>query len=49
MIPLAYVIRPEADVPVAALVLAAGKPYSLEHGSVEQELVAHALHMHALF
>ena len=40
MIPLAYVIRPEADVPVAAPALAAGEPYSLEHGSVEQELVA---------
>ena len=49
MIPLAYVIRPEADVPVAAPALAAGEPYSLEHGSVEQELVARASHMHALF
>ena len=49
MIPLAYVIRPEADVPVAAPVLAAGKPYSLEHGSIEQELVARASHTHALF
>ena len=49
MIPLAYVIRPEADVPAAAPALAAGEPYSLEHGSVEQELVARASHMHALF
>ena len=49
MIPLAYVIQPEADVPVAAPVLAAGEPYSLEHGSVKQEMVAHASHTHALF
>ena len=49
MIPLVYVIRPEADVPVAAPALAAGEPYLLEHGSVKQELVAHASHMHALF
>ena len=46
MIPLAYVIRPKADVPVAAPVLAAGEPYSLEHGSVEQKFgsacLAHA-------
>ena len=49
MIPLAYVIRPEADVPVVALALAAGKPYSLEHGSVKQELVARASHTYALF
>ena len=49
MIPLAYVIRPEADVPVAAPALAAGKPYLLEHGLVEQELVARASHTHALF
>ena len=49
MIPLAYVIRPEADVPAAAPALAAGEPYSLEHGSVEQELVVRALHTHALF
>ena len=33
----------------AAPALAAGEPYSLEHGSVEQELVARASHMHALF
>ena len=43
MIPLAYVIRPEADIPVATPALAPGEPYSLEHGSVEQELVACAL------
>ena len=49
MIPLAYVIQPKADVPVATPALAAGEPYSLEHGSVEQELVARASHTHALF
>ena len=40
------VIRPEVDVPVAAPVLAPGEPYSVEHGLVEQELVARASHMH---
>ena len=49
MIPLAYVIRPEADVPMATPALAPGEPYSLEHGLVEQELVARASHMHVLF
>ena len=49
MIPLVYVIRPEAEVPVAAPALAGGEPYLLEHGSVEQELVARASHTHALF
>ena len=48
-IPLSYVIRKEADVPVAAPVLAANQPYSEEHGSVEDELIARASHTHALY
>ena len=49
MISLAYVIRPVADVPVAAPAIAAGEPYLLEHGLVKQELVTRASHTHALF
>jgi hypothetical protein len=49
MIPLAYVIREEVDVPAAAPTLANGQPHSTEHGSVEAELVARASHNHALY
>jgi hypothetical protein len=49
MIPLAYVIREDVDVPAAAPALAAGQPHSTEHGSVEAELVARAQHNHALY
>ena len=48
-IPLAYVVRPEAEVPVAVPVLANGQPYGDEHGSVEAELIARASHNHPLF
>ena len=48
-IPLAYVIRPTEDVPIAAPALANNQPYSTEHGSVEAELIARASHAHALF
>ena len=34
---------------MAAPALAPSEPYSLEHGSVKQELVARASHTHALF
>jgi hypothetical protein len=47
-IPLAYVIRPEADVPAIGA-QAAGTPHSVEHGSIEAELVARASHGHSLF
>lgn len=49
MIPLAYVIREDVDVPAAAPPLMHNQPHSAEHGSVEMELVARALHAHALY
>ena len=49
MIPLAYVIRIDPQVPGNAPPLAANQPHSTEHGSVEGELVARAAHTHALF
>ena len=48
-IPLAYIIRDEPNPPAAAPPLAPGQPHSTEHGSVEAELIAWALHTHALF
>ena len=47
-IPLAYIICDEPNPPAAALPLAAGQPHSIEHGSVEAELIARASHTHAL-
>ena len=47
-IPLAYVVRQDAAVPVAVPPLAAGQPYSEEYGSVEAELIARASHNHPL-
>ena len=49
MIPLAYVIRIDPEVPGNAPPLAANQPHSTEHGTVEGELVARAAHTHALF
>jgi hypothetical protein len=49
MIPLAYVIREDVAVPAAAPALLLRQPHSLEHGSVEAELVARARHNHALY
>ena len=50
MIPLAYVVRTDAAVdPAIAPAIAAGQPYATEHGSVEDELIARASHVHALF
>ena len=49
MIPLAYVIRIDPQVPGLAPPLAANQPHSTEHGSVEGELIARAAHTHALF
>ena len=49
MIPLSYVIRTSAEVPAAAPALANGQPYSTEHGSVEEELIARASHGHTLY
>ena len=48
-IPLSYVIRPDEVVPVACPALARDQPFSTEHGSVEEELIARASHGHALF
>ena len=48
-IPLAYVIRETVDVPAEAPALLTGKPYSDEHGSVVNELIARASHTHDLF
>ena len=39
-IPLAYIVHDEPNPPAAALPLAAGQPHSIEHGSVESELIA---------
>jgi hypothetical protein len=48
IIPLAYVIRPVAAVPVIGA-QAAGTPHSTEHEAIETELIARASHGHALF
>ena len=48
-IPLAYIIHDEPNPPAAAPPLAVGQPHSIEHGSVESELIARASHTHALF
>ena len=48
-IPLAYIIHDEPKPPAAAPPLAVGQPHSIEHGSVEAELIARASHTHALF
>jgi hypothetical protein len=48
-IPLAYIIREDVAVPAVAPALIAGQPHSVEHGSVEAELVARAQHNHALY
>ena len=47
-IPLAYVIRNDPNVPAIGAI-AAGKPHSEEHGSIEDELIARATHTHALY
>ena len=49
MIPLAYVIQIDPQVPGLAPTLAPNQPHSTEHGSVEDELIARASHTHALF
>ena len=49
MIPLAYVIQIDPQVPGPAPTLAPNQPHSTEHGSVEGELIARASHTHARF
>ena len=39
-IPLAYIIHDEHNPPAAPLPLAVGQPHSIDHGSVEAELIA---------
>ena len=39
-IPLAYIIHDEPNPPAAAPPLAVGQPHSMEHGSIESELIA---------
>ena len=48
MIPLAYVIRTNEDVPAVAPPLQVRQPHSDAHGSIEGELIACASHTHAL-
>jgi hypothetical protein len=48
-IPLIYVIRSVDTPPAAAPVIAPNQPHSMEHGSVEQELIALAKHTHPLY
>ena len=50
MIPLAYVVRQEAVVdPSVAPAIAARQPYSADHGLVEDELIARAIHNQPLY
>eukprot|EP00957_Ditylum_brightwellii_P054065 4095388-Ditylum_brightwellii.AAC.1 len=50
MIPLAYVVGQESVVdPSVAPEIAAGQPYSAEHGSVEDELIARVTHNQPLY
>ena len=49
MIPLAYVTRAVVEVPAVVPALENNWPHSEEHGSVENELIAQALHKHKLF
>ena len=48
-IPLSYLIRKNDVAAVIVPPLAAGKAYSTEHGSVEEELVARATHHDTLY
>ena len=47
--PLVYIIWDEPNPPAVAPPLAPGQPHSIEHGSVEAELIAWVSHTHALF
>ena len=50
MIPLAYVVRTDSTVdPAIAPAIAAGQPFAADNGSVEDELIARATHVHALY
>ena len=45
-IPLAYIMRTNAQVAMPAPPLMVGQPHSEEHGSIESGMVAHASHDH---
>ena len=47
--PLSYVLREDAAVPAQAPPLAVAQPYSDEHGSLKDEMVARYSHNHPLF
>ena len=47
--PLSYVIREQEIVALPAPRLANNQPHSIEHGSVEGELIARLSHTHAAF
>ena len=49
VIPLAYIIHADRDVPMPAPPLAPNQPHSKVHGSIEYELVERASHKHPLF
>ena len=49
VIPLAYVTRETIEVPAAVPTLAPNSPHSVQHGSVEADLIARASHTHALY
>ena len=49
VIPLAYIIRTDSDVPMPVPPLAPNQPHSEAHGSIEYELVERASHEHPLF
>lgn len=49
MCPLAYLLRSDVAVPAAAPALAADQPYSTEHGSVKEEMIARFSHTHPLY
>ena len=49
MIPLAYVIHANVNVPAPPPQLTVNQPHSDEHGPVEAELFAHSSNTHALY
>ena len=48
-IPLVYVIRPDVAVPNPITGQAPNQPYTDEHGSIEEDLIARASHTHGLY
>ena len=49
MIPLAYIMRKDEEVPAVSPPLQARQPHSEAHGSIEGEMIAQASHTHAMF